>query len=95
PGPHLSSVDFALYICDYAQFAFPLDSAPATDLPGNNIVFKRASIQDLLDIKNLSEEGFWKTFFCYQLMEGGRQLRSDSRLVAYYNRHLTFNEVLV
>ncbi|HEY9677485.1 MAG TPA: hypothetical protein V6C76_05725 [Drouetiella sp.] len=94
PGPALTGVDFALYLCDYVQFARPLESEVSDDLPGNNIVFKRSAIQHLLAQKDLRSDGFWKTFFCYELMKEGKVLRRDSRLVAYYNRHLSFVDVL-
>lgn len=94
PGRALSSVDFALYICDYAQFALPLETGLSDDLPGNNIVFKRKVIDQYLSGPDLSKDGFWKTFFCHQLGEKGERLSRDSRMVAYYNRHLSFNAVM-
>ncbi|MFN8550079.1 MAG: glycosyltransferase [Candidatus Obscuribacterales bacterium] len=94
PGKNLTSVDYALYLCDYAQFALPLATGPSDDLPGNNIVFKRQIMDMHLNRTDLAKHGFWKTFFCNELMEKGEQLSRDSRLVAYYNRHLTFSEVM-
>ncbi len=94
PGRTLSSVDFALYICDYVQFALPLEAGFSDDLPGNNIVFKRKVIDQYLSGKDLSKDGFWKTFFCHELSEKGERLSRDSSLVAYYNRHLSFNDVM-
>ncbi|CAN5596462.1 hypothetical protein BH10CYA1_BH10CYA1_10780 [soil metagenome] len=94
PGKKLSSVDFALYLCDYTQFALPLETGLSDDLPGNNIVFKRKVIDQYLSGKELSKDGFWKTFFCHELIEKGERLSRDSRLVAYYNRHLSLNDVI-
>lgn len=94
PGKKLSSVDFALYLCDYAQFALPLDTELSDDLPGNNIVFKRNVIEPYLAGKDLGKGGFWKTFFCHELIEKGERLSRHSSLVAYYNRHLSFNDVM-
>ncbi len=94
PGQKLSSVDFALYLCDYAQFALPLETGISDDLPGNNIVFKRKVIEKYLSGKDLSKDGFWKTFFCHELIEKGERLSRHSSLVAYYNRHLSFNDVM-
>jgi hypothetical protein len=95
PGPSLSSVDFALYLCDYAQFASPMESGVSDDLPGNNIVFKREAIEQFQLGRNLSVEGFWKTFFCQKLEQSGKKLSRDSKMVAYYNRHLTLPEVMI
>ena len=94
PGKTLSSVDFALYLCDYAQFALPLESGLSDDLPGNNVIFKRKVIDQYLSEKDLTKDGFWKTFFCHELMESGERISRHSSLVAYYNRHLSFNDVM-
>ncbi|HEY9734090.1 MAG TPA: glycosyltransferase [Drouetiella sp.] len=94
PGKFLSSVDFALYLCDYAQFALPLAADVADDLPGNNIVFKRGAIDKYLSGKDLERDGFWKTFFCNELIKNGERLSRSPDLVAYYNRHLSFGEVM-
>jgi hypothetical protein len=95
PGPDLAPVDFALYLCDYAQFALPMESGVSDDLPGNNIVFKREAIEQFQLRGDLSVEGFWKSFFCQKLEQSGKTLSRDSRMVAYYNRHLTLSEVMI
>ncbi|MBS1954097.1 MAG: hypothetical protein JST89_07925 [Cyanobacteria bacterium SZAS-4] len=94
PGTALSSVDFALYLCDYVQFALPFETGSSDDLPGNNIVFKRKMLDQYLSGKDLSNDGFWKTFFCHELIEKGERLSRHSSMVAYYNRHLSFNAVM-
>jgi hypothetical protein len=94
PGKNLSSVDYALYLCDYAQFALPLTIDVSDDLPGNNIVFKRGVIDKYLAGKDLGRDGFWKTFFCNELIQQGERLSRHPALVSYYNRHLTFGEVM-
>lgn len=94
PGSSLSPVDFALYLCDYVQFALPLESGLSDDLPGNNVVFKRKVIDQYLSGKDLARDGFWKTFFCHELIEKGERLSRHSSMVAYYNRHLPFNAVM-
>lgn len=94
PGRNLSDVDYALYICDYAQFALPLETGSSDDLPGNNIIFKREVIDKYCAGRDLEKDGFWKTFFCNELIEKGEHLSRDGRLVAFYNRHLSFTEVM-
>lgn len=94
PGINLTAVDYALYLCDYAQFALPLETGPSDDLPGNNVVFKRRIVDQHLNRADLAKKGFWKTFFCNQLIEKGEKLSRDSRMVTYYNRHLKFDQVM-
>jgi hypothetical protein len=95
PGRDLLSVDFALYLCDYAQFALPMVSGVADDLPGNNIVFKRDVIEAFSSAKDLGRDGFWKTFFCHELEKQGKTLWRDAKMVAFYNRHLSLGDVML
>lgn len=85
PGERLRPLDWALYFCDYGQFLPPLAAGPTRDLPGNNVVFKRAILDRVTDIER---RGFWKTFFCQQLVAEGRTLFAEPRLVVRYHRRL-------
>ncbi|WP_218081773.1 glycosyltransferase family protein [Anthocerotibacter panamensis] len=89
PGEGLTALDWALYFCDYGQFLAPLVGGLNSDLPGNNIVFKR----QILAGKEFTATGFWKTFFCYELQ--GEALRAEPALVCFYNRHLKLLPLLV
>jgi hypothetical protein len=91
PGKDVRNLNMALFLCDYAQFIPPMDSGPNTDLPGNNIVFTRASLGDT---ERFVEHGFWKTFFCYELAAMGHNLVADSSLIVDYNRKLSVSEIV-
>jgi len=83
PGADLGSLDLALYLSDYSQFASPLQGGPVHDLPGNNVVFKREA---LLPAVSSAEAGFWKTFFCRRLEAEGKQFLAEPRAKAVYHR---------
>ncbi len=38
-------VDWAAYFCEYGQFMLPLKQGAATELPGNNVSFKRETLK--------------------------------------------------
>jgi hypothetical protein len=91
PGPALSQSDKALFLCDYAQFVPPLTAGRNSDLPGNNIIFKR----ECLDAsENFAVHGFWKTFFCKRLEKQGAELLADPTLQVFYNRNLSFSDAI-
>lgn len=96
PGPALAGLDFALYLCDYVQFALPLEAGDSNDLPGNNVVFKSTILDQFRpNRQKLELDGFWKTFFCHELQEHGQALLREPNMVSYYNRHMSFMDMMV
>lgn len=80
PMPQRSVVDWAAYFCEYSQFMLPLTGGVVSELPGNNIAFKRAALDKG---KQFVEQGFWKTYWCRALQQEGVQLRSVPSMVVY------------
>ena len=80
PSPQRSLVDWAAYFCEYGQFMLPLPGGDVSELPGNNIAFKRAALGRG---KEFVEQGFWKTYWCRALQQEGVQLRSVPSMVVY------------
>jgi hypothetical protein len=91
PGRHLGTLNTALFLCDYAQFLLPLKPQQTSDLPGNNVVFKRACLSKPADF---ARDGFWKTFYCKLLEKENHQLAIEPAMVVYYNRRLALLEVV-
>ena len=66
-----SLVDWSAYFCEYGQFMRPLSQTEVRELPGNNICFRR----DLLArAPQFTRDGFWKTYWCRELMKQGVRL---------------------
>ncbi|MEC4888441.1 MAG: glycosyltransferase [Nitrospira sp.] len=80
PSPERSLVDWAAYFCEYGQFMLPLPGGNVSELPGNNIAFKRAALSRGTEF---IEQGFWKTYWCRSLQDEGVQLRSAPSMVVY------------
>lgn len=92
PGSELDPLNKGLFVCDYAQFVPPFDRHENSDLPGNNIVFRR----DCLDFnRDFATNGFWKTFYCHELESHRQQLLAEPEMLVFYNRNLTFEQIMV
>jgi glycosyltransferase involved in cell wall biosynthesis len=91
PGCELSPLDWALFCCDYGQFLPPLQAGPTTDLPGNNIIFKRAILGSA---DSFASAGFWKTFFVHQLAAKGLATLAEPRLAVVYHRHASLAQII-
>jgi glycosyltransferase involved in cell wall biosynthesis len=75
-----SLVDWAAYFCEYGQFMRPLREGIVNEVPGNNISFKRATLQHGQEFVC---NGFWKTYWCRALQQGGIALISMPSIVVY------------
>lgn len=80
PSPQRSLVDWAAYFCEYGQFMLPLSGGVVSELPGNNIAFKRAALGRGAAFV---EPEFWKTYWCRTLQHEGVQLRSTPAMRVY------------
>jgi hypothetical protein len=80
PSPERSLVDWAAYFCEYGQFMLPLLGGNVSELPGNNIAFKRAALSRGTEF---IEHGFWKTYWCRTLQQEGVPLRFVPDMVVY------------
>ena len=78
--PRRKWLDWAAYFCEYGQFMHPLIDGVVTELPGNNISFKRWVLKKG---RAFVEPKFWKTYWCRQLQEEGIQLVSKPSIVVY------------
>jgi hypothetical protein len=91
-GGQCDGLNTALFLCDYAQFVPPISAGETTDLPGNNIVFKRSCLGDTT---SFAQHGFWKTFFCHKLAKEGHELIANESLRVQYNRRLSPAEIIM
>ena len=84
--------DWALYYADYGQFLPPYDSHHATEVPGNNVSFKRAIFP--ADRSQFLDSGFWKTFYVDEQKRQGHNSVQISTIIAYYNRRISLLQLL-
>jgi glycosyltransferase involved in cell wall biosynthesis len=78
-----SGLDWAAYFCEYGQFMRPLQKGAAIELPGNNLSFKRWTL-DLAT--EFVRDGFWKTYWCHGLRKAGIELVAEPAVVVYCHR---------
>src|ERR1700675_4559983 len=80
-------VDWSAYFCEYAQFMNPLPPGKINELPGNNICFHR----DLMQIgQRFLAPGFWKTYWCGELIKDGVILQTEPGMVARLEKRYRF-----
>ncbi len=87
-----TGLNWAAYFCEYGQFMRPLTHGIVTELPGNNLSFKRRA----LDIgREFVTNGFWKSYWCQRLQQQGLELYSDPTMIIYDKKTYQFMPFLV
>jgi len=80
--------DWAAFLTEYAgaiQSAEP--QTTARGLPGNNVAYKRALVNDLHETL---ARGLWESFYHDQLLARGAQLNYDSQMLVHHRRPFDF-----
>jgi hypothetical protein len=75
-------VNSAAYFCEYTPYMRPLVEGPTTDLPGNNIAYKRPH---LMRHAHVLAAGKWESWINEKLRADGVPLASTNRVVV---RHI-------
>lgn len=81
------TVDWAVYFCEYSNFMSPLPGGEVNDLPGPNVSYKRAALDEMMD---LVRDGYWETFLHMRLLERGYRLFSDPTVRVLHRKHFRF-----
>jgi glycosyltransferase involved in cell wall biosynthesis len=81
PGAYTTGLDWGIYFCEYARFMQPFEGIVHV-LPGNNVSYKRATLNKLLQ-NYPSNEGFYEVFMHSALQQAGQSLIADSKLVVH------------
>lgn len=91
PESPRSLADWAAFFCEYGQFMLPLENGPARELPGNNISFKRSTLQT--GSPYLAPE-FWKTYWCQNVLRLGESAVVTDEVVVWHTRRYRFARFL-
>ncbi len=84
-------IDWAVYFCEYGRYMLPLAAGATNDLPGPNVSYKRAALDEFRD---LLEPATWEPFWHWRLMSRGIQLINDPRVVVYHRKNFTLRGFL-
>jgi hypothetical protein len=79
PGSYLTALDWATYFCDYARFMLPFPAGDASVLPGNNVSYKRAVVDELLSLG--AANGLQEAFVHAAWRQSGRLMKADPQVV--------------
>lgn len=82
-------LDWSTFLCEYSACLPPLPRGPASWLPGNNIVYRRAL---LVEMRDVTAEGKWENRLHDALRARGVELYCDPDLVVGHKKHFGFAE---
>ncbi len=85
-------LDWATFFCEYSAFIQPVPLGSVSDLPGNNVSYKRREIINVLG--ETINKGVWEGFLHQKLMEQGYELFSTPSLVVYHKKAFCFFEFI-
>jgi hypothetical protein len=75
PGAYGQGLDWGVFYCEFARFLAPF-SGVVNALPGNNVSYKKAAIDQVH-----TTEGFYEIFFHENLQSAGTELFADNDMV--------------
>jgi hypothetical protein len=87
PGKKLRLIDWAEYFCRYARDMRPFTAGKAPDLPGDNVAFSRARLEE---IAPALETGYWEPVAHPELERRGVTLWQSPELVVGMGRSAGF-----
>jgi hypothetical protein len=91
PGWDLIDKRIVGYLIEYSQFKKPTP-VNLNEVPGNNIVFKRALLADKVDV---SRQGFFKTFMVWRAeKELGIKVRKFNDMAVCYYKSFTYKHYM-
>ena len=79
PGSYQTALDWATYFCDYARFMLPFPVGDTSVLPGNNVSYKRAVVEELLSLG--ASDGLQEAFVHAAWSRSGRPMKADPQIV--------------
>lgn len=85
-------VNWAVFFCEYASYMAPIPADQVTDLPGNNIAYKRPHLWRHLGVL---EDGKWESWINDRLRADGVPLRSVPRMVVRHIKPFRLGHFLV
>lgn len=79
-------LDWAVFFCEYGRYMLPLAPARTSDLPAQNVSYKRDA---LAGIRELLLSGAWEPLWHWQLVSQGAELCRDPSVVVTLRTHFT------
>jgi hypothetical protein len=84
-------LDWATFLCEYSACLPPLPSGPAMWLPGNNIVYRQATLERY---RAVTAEGKWENRLHDAMRADGVVLFCDPAILVGHKKHFGFGEYL-
>lgn len=80
-----------VFLADYARYIGPVAEGPYSDLPGNNVAYRREA---LLQHADALAEGKWESWVNEALAAAGHRLVSTNEMVVRHIKGFSFDEVI-
>ncbi len=84
-------INWAVYFCEYAPYMAPVAEGESSDLPGNNIAYKRPH---LLRHASLLDEGKWESWINARIRADGVPIGSTNAMVVNHIKPFRFGYFL-
>lgn len=84
-------INWAVYFCEYAPYMAPLAEGETSDLPGNNIAYKRPH---LLRHARLLDQGKWESWVNDRLRADGVPIAATNAMVVRHIKEFRFGHFL-
>lgn len=78
------AVDWAVFFCEYGRYMNPVPDGEVTDLPGNNVSYRREFLAHISDL--LESGSSWERDLHARLRERGVKLYSDPSIIVYHKK---------
>jgi len=92
PGRYARSIDWAVYFYEYSRFMLPFEAHAATDLPGNNVSYKRDAIAG--EVRE-DDDGLYDVFIHDQFRHRGLSTLMTPTLVVQNANSWPLSHILV
>ncbi len=84
-------IDWAVYLCEYGNFASPVTHGAVRDLAGANVSYKRVVLDEM---REAIKDGYREGVFHRQMEAAGYALWSDPSLCVLHNKHFALTSFI-
>lgn len=77
-------IDWAVFFCEYSRYMNPIPAGEVSDIPGNNVTYRREFLEYVGDMLNGGQ--FWESFLNARLRAKGIKLFLDPSIVVFHKK---------
>lgn len=89
---HKRILDWATFFCEYSRYINPVPDGAVTDLPENNVSYKRYVLGD---VEDALRSGYWEGFAYKKMLQRGYKFLSVPSIVVYHKKSSGLSEFIL